>query len=43
MDHGGSQQGQQSNNDSNCYYCTKHVHMAKNYYQKEHDAQNGKL
>jgi hypothetical protein len=34
---------QQPNNDSNCYYCGKPGHMAKNCYQKEHDAQNGKL
>jgi hypothetical protein len=30
--------GQQPNSDSNSYYCRKHGHMAKNYYQKEHDA-----
>jgi len=36
--HGGSHRGQQPNNDSNCYYCGKHGHMAKNCYQKEHDA-----
>jgi len=41
--HGGSHQGQQPNNDSNCYYCGKLGHMAKNCYQKEHDARNGKL
>ncbi len=40
---GGGHQGQQPNNDSNCYYCKKPGHMAKNYYQKEHDAWNGKL
>jgi hypothetical protein len=40
---GGSHQGQQPNNDSNCYYCGKPGHMAKNCYQREHDAQNGKL
>jgi hypothetical protein len=40
---GGSHQGQQPNNDSNCYYCRKPGHMAKNCYQKEHDARNGKL
>ncbi len=40
---GGSHQGQQPNNDSNCYYCEKHGHMAKNYYQREHYAWNGKL
>jgi len=32
---------QQPNNNSNCYYCGKPGHMAKNYYQKEHDARNG--
>ncbi len=44
--HGGcgeSHWGQQLNNDSNCYYYGKPGHMAKNYYQREHDAQNGKL
>jgi len=41
--HGGSHQGQQPNNNSKCYYCRKPRHMAKNCYQKEHDAQNGKL
>ncbi len=40
---GGSHRGQQPNNDSNCYYCEKLGHMAKNYYQREHDAWNGKL
>jgi hypothetical protein len=35
---GGSHQGQQPNNDSNCYYCRKHGHMANNCYQREHDA-----
>jgi len=40
---GGSHQGQQPNNDSNCYYYEKLGHMAKNYHQREHDAQNGKL
>ncbi len=40
---GGSHRGQQPNSNSNCYYCRKHGHMAKNCYQKEHDAQNGKL
>jgi hypothetical protein len=40
---GGSHRGQQANNDSNCYYCGKPGHMVKNYYQREHDAQNGKL
>ncbi len=38
-----SHRGQQSNSDSNCYYCKKLGHMAKNCYQKEHDAWNGKL
>ncbi len=45
--YGGSHWDQQSNddsnNDTNCYYCGKHGHIAKNYYQKEHDAWNGKL
>jgi len=41
--HGGSHRGQQPNSDSNCYYCGKPEHMAKNCYQKEHDARNGKL
>jgi hypothetical protein len=41
--HGGSHQSQQPNNDSNCYYYRKPGHMAKNYYQREHDARNGKL
>ncbi len=40
---GGSHRGQQPNNDSNCYYFRKPGHMAKNCYQKEHDARNGKL
>jgi hypothetical protein len=40
---GGSHRGQQPNSDSNCYYYGKHGHMAKNYYQREHDARNGKL
>jgi len=40
---GGGHPGQQPNNDSNCYYCGKPGHMAKNYYQKEHDARNEKL
>ncbi|CAK9860584.1 unnamed protein product, partial [Sphagnum jensenii] len=40
---GGSHRGQQPNCDSNCYYCGKPGHMAKNYYQREHDARNGKL
>jgi len=35
--------GQQLNSDSNCYYCGKLGHMAKNCYQREHDARNGKL
>jgi len=39
----GSHQSQQPNNDSNCYYFGKPGHMAKNCYQKEHDARNGKL
>jgi hypothetical protein len=41
--HGGSHQPQQPNNDSNCYYCEKLGHMAKNCYQREHDARNEKL
>jgi len=41
--HGGSHRGQQPNSDSNCYYYWKHGHMAKNCYQREHDARNGKL
>jgi len=41
--HGGSHRGQQPNCDSNCDYCWKPGHMAKNCYQKEHDARNGKL
>ncbi len=40
---GGSHRGQQPNNDSNYYYYEKLGHMVKNYYQKEHDARNGKL
>ncbi len=40
---GGSHRGQQRNRDSNCYYYEKPRHMAKNCYQKEHDARNGKL
>ncbi len=40
---GGSHRGQQPNSDSNCYYCGKPGHMAKNYYQREHDARNEKL
>ncbi len=40
---GGSHRGQQPNNNSNYYYRGKPGHMAKNCYQKEHDAQNGKL
>ncbi len=40
---GGSHGGQQPNSDSNCYYCGKLGHMAKNCYQREHDAWNGKL
>jgi len=39
----GSHRGQQPNINSNCYYYGKPGHMAKNCYQKEHDAQNGKL
>jgi hypothetical protein len=35
---GGSHRSQQSNSDSNCYYSGKPRHMAKNCYQKEHDA-----
>ncbi len=34
----GNHRGQQPNSDSNCYYYGKPGHMAKNYYQKEHDA-----
>jgi hypothetical protein len=34
---GGSHRGQQPNNDSN-YYREKPGHMAKNCYQREHDA-----
>ncbi len=41
--HGGNHQGQQQNSDSNCYYCRKPGHMAKNCYQREHDAWNGKM
>jgi len=41
--HGESHLGQQPNSDSNYYYCGKPGHMAKNYYQKEHDARNEKL
>ncbi len=41
--HGGNHQGHQPNSDSNCYYCKKPGHMAKNCYQREHDARNGKL
>ncbi len=41
--HGGSHQCQQPNNVSNYYYHRKLGHMAKNCYQKEHDARNGKL
>ncbi len=41
--HGGSHWSQQPNNDSNCYYYRKLGHMVKNCYQREHDAQNGKL
>ncbi len=39
----GNHQGQQPNSDSNYYYCGKPGHMANNYYQREHDAWNGKL
>jgi hypothetical protein len=35
---GGSHRGQQPNSDSNYYYCGKLGHMAKNCYQREHDA-----
>ncbi len=41
--HGGSHRGQQANNDSNYYYYGKPGHMAKNCYQKEHNARNGKV
>jgi len=41
--HGGSHRGQQLNSDSNCYYCRKLGHMAKNCYERKHDARNGKL
>ncbi len=41
--HGGNHRSQQLNSNSNYYYCGKPGHMAKNYYQKEHDVQNGKL
>jgi len=40
---GGSHQSQQPNSDSNYYYCGKLGHMAKNCYQREHDARNEKL
>jgi hypothetical protein len=40
---GGSHRSQQPNSDSNYYYYGKPGHMAKNCYQREHDAQNGKL
>ncbi len=40
---GGSHRGQQPNSNSNCYYCGKLGHMAKNCYQREHDARNEKL
>ncbi len=40
---GVSHRGKQANNDSNCYYCGKPGHMAKNYCQREYDARNGKL
>ncbi len=39
----GNHQGQQPNNNSNCYYYGKPGHMTNNCYQKEHDAWNGKL
>jgi hypothetical protein len=41
--HGVNHRGQQPNNESNYYFYEKHGHMAKNCYQREHDAQNGKL
>ncbi len=41
--HGGNHRGQQPNSDSNYYYYGKPGHMVKNYYQREHDARNGKL
>ncbi len=40
---GGSHRSQQPNNNLNCYYYGKHGHMAKNCYQREHDARNEKL
>jgi hypothetical protein len=40
---GGSHRNQQPNSNSNCYYYGKLGHMTKNCYQREHDAQNGKL
>ncbi len=40
---GGSHRGQQINNHSNYYYYRKHGHIVKKCYQREHDAQNGKL
>ncbi len=39
----GSHRGQQPNNDSNYYYCGKPGHMAKNCYQRPHNARNEKL
>ncbi len=41
--HARNHRSQQPNSDSNCYYCEKPGHMAKNCYQREHDAPNGKL
>jgi len=38
-----SHRNQQPNSNSNCYYCGKPRHMTKNYYQRDHDARNGKL
>jgi len=40
---GGSHRSQQPNKNSNCYYYEKLRHMAKNCYQREHDARIGKL
>ncbi len=40
---GGNHRSQEWNIDSNSYYYGKLGHMAKYCYQKEHNAQNGKL